>query len=179
MRVAILLEQLLSPVPGGTGRYSRELASALVAEAEPDDVVTGWTAYHRDVEPARIRGVVGPVRLAVPRRPLVAAWQQGRGPRPSDCDIVHAPTLFAPPRGRRPLVVTIHDSVPWTHPATLTPRGVDWHRAMAARVARTADAVVVPTQAVGDALADILPLGDRVRVIGEGISADLEPAPGC
>ncbi len=173
MRLAIILEQCLSPVPGGTGRYSRELAASLASEAEAEDVITGWTAYHRDVGPARVPGVAGPVRLAMPRRPLVAAWQQGRGPRPSDCDVVHAPTLFAPPRGRRPLVVTIHDAVPWSLPATLTPRGVEWHRAMAVRVARTADAVVVPTQAVADALADLLPLGDRVRVIGEGVSTDL------
>jgi glycosyltransferase involved in cell wall biosynthesis len=86
--------------------------------------------------------------------------------------------LFAPPRGRRPLVVTIHDAVPWTHPSTLTPRGVDWHRAMAARVARTADAIVVPTQAVADALADLLPIADRVRVIGEGVSAAITAAAG-
>lgn len=171
MRVAILLEQCLSPVPGGTGRYARELAGALAGTAPAGATVTGWTAYHRDIEAARVEGVGGPVRLAVPRRPLVAAWQQGRGPRPADCDLVHAPTLLAPPRGRRPLVVTIHDAVPWTHPTTLTPRGVDWHRAMAARVARTADAVVVPTHAVAAALADLLPLGDRLHVIGEGVSA--------
>jgi glycosyltransferase involved in cell wall biosynthesis len=177
MRVAVLLEQCLSPVPGGTGRYSRELAAAVAAEKSEDDTVTGWTAWHRSVDGAAVQGVLGPVRLALPRRPLVAAWQQGRGPRPADCDLVHAPTLLAPPRGRTPLVVTIHDAVPWTHPGTLTPRGVDWHRAMAVRVARTADAVVVPTQAVADALADLLPLGDRVRVIGEGVSTDLEPPP--
>jgi glycosyltransferase involved in cell wall biosynthesis len=178
MRVAFLLEQCLSPVPGGTGRYSRELAGALAAEAGDDDSVTGWTAWHRDLSGAVVEGVHGPVRLAVPRRPLVAAWQQGRGPRPADCDLVHAPTLFAPPRGRRPLVVTIHDAVPWTHPSTLTPRGVDWHRAMAAQVARSADAIVVPTQAVADALADLLPIADRVRVIGEGVSAALTAAAG-
>jgi glycosyltransferase involved in cell wall biosynthesis len=173
VRVAFLLEQCLSPVPGGTGRYSRELAAALVAEAGDDDSITGWTAWHRDVSDAVVAGLQGPVRLAVPRRPLVAAWQQGRGPRPADCDLVHAPTLFAPPRGRRPLVVTIHDAVPWTHPSTLTPRGVDWHRTMAGRVARTADAIVVPTQAVADALADLLPIADRVRVIGEGVSPEI------
>ncbi|MDX6208643.1 MAG: hypothetical protein QOE24_1034 [Frankiales bacterium] len=175
MRVAILLEQCLSPVPGGTGRYSRELAAALAAGQAEGDSVTGWTAWHRDVDAARVEGVLGPVRLAVPRRPLVAAWQQGRGPRPADCDLVHAPTLLAPPRGRKPLVVTIHDAIPWTHPSTLTRRGADWHQAMAARVARTADAVVVPTQAVADVLVDLLPFGDRVRVIGEGVSADLTP----
>ena len=47
MRVAILLEQCLAPVPGGTGRYSRELAAALVAEKSEDDSITGWTAWHR------------------------------------------------------------------------------------------------------------------------------------
>ena len=173
MRVAFLLEQCLSPVPGGTGRYSRELAAALAAEQADGDTITGWTAWHRDIDDAKIDGLLGPVRLAMPRRPLVAAWAQGRGPRPADCDIVHAPTLLAPPKGRKPLVVTIHDAVPWTHPTTLTPRGVDWHRAMAARVARTADAIVVPTQAVADALDDLLPIRDRVRVIGEGVSPQI------
>ncbi len=177
MRVAFLLEQCLSPVPGGTGRYSRELAGALVADMADEDTVTGWTAWHRDIDAAQVDGVLGPVRLAMPRRPLVAAWQQGRGPRPADCDLVHAPTLLVPPRGRRPLVVTIHDAIPWTHPATLTPRGVDWHRTMAARAARTADAVVVPTQAVADALSELLPFGDRVRVIGEGVSSALTLPP--
>ena len=175
MRLAVVLEQCLSPVPGGTGRYSRELAAALALEAGPTELVTGWTAWHRDVDAAKVDGVEGPVRLAVPRRPLIAAWQAGRGPRPADADLVHAPTLLAPPRGRVPLVVTIHDAVPWTHPTTLTPRGVDWHRAMAARVARSADAVVVPTAAVAAALTDLLPFGDRIHVIGEGVSASVAP----
>jgi glycosyltransferase involved in cell wall biosynthesis len=172
MRVGFLLEQCLSPVPGGTGRYARELAEALALAGAEDDAIASWTAYHRDVAAARVPGVEGPVRLALPRRPLIAAWQQGRGPRPGDCDLVHAPTLFAPPRGRRPLVVTVHDAVPWTHPETLTPRGVEWHRAMAARVARTADAIVTPTQAVADQLAELLPISDRVRVIGDPPDAD-------
>jgi len=37
-RLVVLLEQLLAPVPGGTGRYSRELTRALAATAP-----TGWT----------------------------------------------------------------------------------------------------------------------------------------
>ncbi len=71
------------------------------------------------------------------------------------------------------MVVTVHDAVPWTHPETLTPRGVAWHRAMVERAARTADLLVVPTQAVADELARHLPLRD-VLVVGEGVSADLE-----
>jgi glycosyltransferase involved in cell wall biosynthesis len=90
--------------------------------------------------------------------------------------VVHAPTLLLPPRRGRPLVATIHDAVPWTHPETLTPRGVRWHRAMADRAARVADAVVVPTQAVADALlAHVRPR--RVEVVGEGVTGVLTEPP--
>src|SRR6185369_11585234 len=67
MRLGILVEQVLAPVPGGTGRYARELAAALAATAPAGASVTGWTAWHRDLGPARIPGVAGPRRLPVPR----------------------------------------------------------------------------------------------------------------
>jgi glycosyltransferase involved in cell wall biosynthesis len=172
MKVAMLAEQLLSPVPGGTGRYNRELTVALRDTAAPGDEVQSWTAWHRDTAPAAIGG--GAVRrLPLPRRALVAAWERGaRRPVPRGVDVVHAPTLLAPTATRLPLVVTIHDAVPWTHPETLTPRGVGWHRRMAQRVAARADVVVVPTRAVADELGRHLDL-PRVEVIGEGVSGDL------
>jgi glycosyltransferase involved in cell wall biosynthesis len=174
VHVGIVLEQRLSPIPGGTGRYAGEIAAALARQ--PGVTVTGWAAWHRDVTAARTTGVRGPRRLPLPRRPLIAAWERGWGPGPGAHDLVHAPTLLAPPRRSRPLVVTIHDAVPWTHPETLTPRGVHWHRAMAQRVARAADAVVVPTQAVRRALAAHLDL-PRVEVVGEGVSPHLRVLP--
>lgn len=175
MRVGVVLEQCLAPVPGGTGRYAAETAAALAAR--PGVTVSGWTAWHRDPAPARVAGVEGPRRLPLPRRGLVAAWGRGTGPRPSrDLDLVHAPTLLAPPRGDRPLVVTVHDAVPWTHPETLTPWGVRWHRSMAERVAREADLVVVPTRAVADELHRHLRL-PRVEVVGEGVGEVLSSVP--
>lgn len=169
--VSVLLEQCLAPVPGGTGRYSREVAAAL-ARARPGQV-TGWTAWHRDTAAAQVPGVAGPRRLPLPRRPLVAAWEHGRGPRVPG-GLVHAPTPLAPPRGRTPLVVTVHDAVPWTHPETLTPRGVRWHRKVVERAARTADLMVVPTRAVAAELRRHLAVAhDRLLVVGEGVSGDL------
>ncbi|MBI1757713.1 MAG: glycosyltransferase family 4 protein [Actinobacteria bacterium] len=173
-RLAILVEQCLAPVPGGTGRYSRELAAALAATAPPGSDVTGWVARHPDTAAARIPGVSGPRSLPLARRPLVLAWQRGLGPAPRDADVVHAPTLLLPPRRGRALVVTVHDTVPWTHPETLTPRGVAWHRQMAGRAARSADRIVVPTRAVAEQLAEVLPaVADRLVVVGEGVSGDL------
>jgi len=173
VQVAVLLEQCLAPVPGGTGRYSRELAAALARTAPDGSRVHGVTALHRDVAAAVVPGVAGPRRLPLPRRALVAAWERGAGPGVRG-QIVHAPTPLAPPRRRRPLVVTVHDAVPWTHPETLTARGVRWHRAAVERVARTADLLVVPTHAVAAELRrHVRVSGDRLLVVGEGVSGDL------
>ena len=170
MRAAFLVEQCLAPVPGGTARYTRCLAAALAGTAPDGWTVEGWTALHASTAGAVLPGVGGPHRLPLGRRALIAAWERGVGPVPP-ADLVHAPTLLAPPRRGRPLVVTIHDAVPWTHPETLTQRGVAWHRRMGARVAATADAVIVPTRAVAGELSDFLDLGDRVRVVFEGADA--------
>lgn len=174
MRVAVVVEQVLSPVPGGTGRYAAEVAGALAAGAPLGSTVAGWTAWHRRVEAAALAGVTGPRRLPLPARPLAAAWEVGLPVRPVGVDLVHAPTLLAPPRSRRhALVVTVHDAVPWTHPETLTVRGVRWHRAMAERAAAHADALVVPTQAVAAELARHLTLRAPLVVAGAGVSARL------
>lgn len=176
--LVVIAEQLLAPVPGGTGRYTAELLQAL-AETVPD----GWTlssvvARHADIEPARIGGVPGPRRLPLPPRMLLAAWQAGLPLWPGGTG-VHAPTPLAPPqvgRGRR-LSVTVHDTVPWTHPGTLTPRGVRWHRAMIGRAARRADTLVVPTAAVAAELGAYVTARAAVRVVGHGVTALPAPAP--
>lgn len=170
MRLGFLLEQTLAPVPGGIGRYARELAAALAASAPPDWVVEGWTAWHRDLTAARVPGVAGPRRLPLDRRALALAWERDVGPVP-DGDVIHAPSLLVPPRRRRPLVVTIHDAVPWTDPDTLTRRGVAFHRRMAQRAVATADLVVVPTAAVQAELVNHLPLDPaRTVVSGAGVT---------
>jgi glycosyltransferase involved in cell wall biosynthesis len=179
VRLALIVEQCLAPVPGGTARYTRELAGALAATAPAGSTATGWTAWHRDRSAARVDLVGGPRALPLPRRALAAAWQRGVGPAPRAADVVHATTLLAPPRRGIPLVVTVHDAVPWTHPETLTRHGVAWHRRMGERVARFADRVVVPTGAVGEELCAALPglTGDRLVVVGEGVSHALASVP--
>ena len=174
MALTVVLEQCLAPVPGGTGRYSREIAAAL-ARSPGADPVSGVVAWHRAVTAAIVPGVGGPRRLPLPRRALIAAWERGLGPQVGG-DVVLAPTPLHPSPRRTPTVVVVHDAVPWTHPETLTPRGVAWHRTQVERAAREAALVVVPTQAVADELSRHVGLRE-VLVVGEGVSGDLALPP--
>jgi glycosyltransferase involved in cell wall biosynthesis len=163
VHLAVVAEQLRAPVPGGTGRYTAELLHALRATAGMRERITDWYAP-------------GGRRFDRVRQPLLAElWRRGMGPSPH-ADCVFAPTLLVPPRRCRPLIATIHDTVPWTHPETLTARGARWHREMADRVAATADVVLTPTAAVARELAAHVSL-PRVEVIGEGVSERIRTAP--
>ncbi|OZM75330.1 glycosyl transferase [Amycolatopsis antarctica] len=169
--LVVIAEQLLAPVPGGTGRYTAELLRALAATVPEGWRVASAVARRADVEAARVEGVTGPRALPLPPRALVAAWQAGVPLWPGG-DAVHAPTPLAPPRAPRGrgLAVTVHDTVPWTHPGTLTPRGVRWHRAMIARAAERAGALLVPTEAVAADLAARVRTVAPMHVAGHGVT---------
>ena len=179
----VIVDQLVAPVPGGIGRYTAELARGLVDTAPAGWEVTGVVSASPEADRARIRSTIpGLARLdttALARRELSLAWSLGLA-RPHWSGAVHAPSLLAPifrsghrnsPGAR--LAVTIHDAVPWTRPETLTPHGVRWHRAMARRAERFADAIIVDTHAVARELSAHFEFGDRVRVIGAAVGSDL------
>jgi len=170
----VILDQLLSPVPGGIGRTAAELTSAMIETAPAGREIVGVVSAAAPEELARLQNAVPRldevVVLPTSRRALTLAWQLGAVTRAAlpPGSATHATSQLAPltrSRAGSTVVATIHDTVPWTHPETLTAYGAQWHRAMGRRAARWADAVVVPTQAVADELATILDLGDRARVI--------------
>lgn len=179
----VIIDQMIAPVPGGIGRYTEELTRELIATAPHGCVVTGFVSSSPEPDYAliaeRLPGLDELHKSALGRRELFAAWQHGFTRLPGT-GMVHATSMLAPlarhdrlNNRTEQVVVTIHDAVPWTHPETLTSRGVAWHRAMGKRAQRYADAIVVPTHAVAAQLDDILQLGDRVRVIGGAASSTL------
>lgn len=174
--LVVIADQLFAPVPGGTGRYTAELLRALAKTTPEGWEVSSVVCRRPDVSGAVIDGVNGPRVLPWRRKALLAAWQAGVPYWPGG-DAVHAPTPFAPPRkpvsgkySKGTLAVTVHDTVPWSHPQTLTRRGVNWHRAMITRAMCRADVVVVPTQSVADELAKCVPGAPEVRVISHGVA---------
>lgn len=166
-------------VAGGTGRlarYSEDLTRALIRAAPRGADIAGFVSASPESDYALLRerlpGLRDLYKSALARRELAAAWQHGFTVLPGS-GMVHSTSLLAPLRkhdrssgGNDQSVVTIHDAIAWTHPELLSSRQVSWTKAMAKRADRYADAVVVPTHAVADELADILNLADRVRVIG-------------
>jgi glycosyltransferase involved in cell wall biosynthesis len=169
LRVSMICEQLLQPVPGGIGSYVRAMLRALPRcgiEVEP---VVAW---HRDAT-LYDAGLSHARRLRTDRRRLYDHWTKGRRPGVGGtADIVHAPSLAFPARDTRPLVVTVHDTLFLDHPDLYTERGVEFHKAMLDRLG-DADMVIVPSRAAERDLRGAAPHTPRIRVIPMG--TDMRP----
>jgi glycosyltransferase involved in cell wall biosynthesis len=179
----VIVDQIVAPVPGGIGRYAEELTREIIRSAPAGCIVEGIVSASPEDDYAtldeRLPGLSRLYKSPLARRELQLAWQHGFTVLPGK-GMVHATSMLAPLYKHDRLngagnqtAITIHDVVPWTNPQTLTPRGVSWHKAMAARAYKYADAVVVPTHAVAQELAEIIDFGDRVRVIGGAVSSKL------
>jgi glycosyltransferase involved in cell wall biosynthesis len=173
--LSVVVDDLTAAETGGTRRYTEELTRQLTATAPAGCDVRAFVSNVPDEQLDEVRallpGLADLVRLPLARRELSLAWQSGiavggvRG-------MVHAPSLLAPLRKQRSadaddqIAVTIHDALAWTHPESLGAATVLWTKSMAKRARKHADAIVVPTHAVADRLAEVLDFGDRFRVIG-------------
>jgi len=180
LRLRVVVDQLLSPVPGGIGRYAAELTREIIQTAPESAIVTGVVSKAAEPALARVRetlpGLADIEVIPLGRRELSLAWQFGALASIPAGTSTHTTSLLAPlarHSDHAGVAVTIHDAVPWTHPETLTRRGARWHRAMAERARRFADAIVVPTAAAAAELADFVDFGDRVRIIGGAPSSSL------
>jgi glycosyltransferase involved in cell wall biosynthesis len=180
----VIVDQILAPVPGGIGRYAEELTRELILTAPPGSDVAGIVSASTEAEYAtlgeRLPGLSGLYKSPLARRELSLAWQHGFTILPGK-GMVHATSMLAPlyrhdrvNDHENQTAITIHDVVPWTHPETLTPRGVRWHRAMAARAYKYADAVVVDTHAVAAELSEYFDFGDRIRVVSAAVGSSLK-----
>lgn len=168
LRVSMVAEQLLQPVPGGIGTYAR----AMLRRLPPTGVaLEPVVALHRSGALASA-GVPHARRLPLPRSLLYRRWMSGHRPGVGgDAALVHAPSLAFPPRDERPLVVTVHDTLFLDQPEAFTDRGVEFHSAMLERLGE-ADLVITPSQATADSLTDRVP-EERVRIVAMG--TDMRP----
>jgi len=183
----VIVDDVIAPGARGIGRYAEELTRELIRTAPRGSTVSGIVSAspepdYEDLE-QRLPGLRGLYKSPLARRELQAAWQHGFTRLPGS-GMIHATSLLAPlhrhDRVANPgeqTVVTIHDAIAWTRPDLLPNRYASWCRGMGKRAERYADAIVVPTHAVADELADHLSFAGRVRVIGGAPASDLRPVP--
>ena len=178
----LVVDEILDPARPTVGRAAADLARALLSTA-PDGVdVVGIVSASPESEYEQLEQLLpGLARLdksALARRELTAAWRRGLAAAPKG--MLHAPSLLAPlvrhDRVHEPgtqAVVTLNDAHVWTEPDAASSRSRGWRQAMVRRAERHADALVVPSHAVADAVAEHGEFGDRVRVIPQAPAADL------
>ena len=153
--------------PAGAGRYTLELAAALVARGDPDLVLVA----RRD-DGRRWRTLCGPrteVREAAPTaRPVRLAWEQVVLPRllrRAGVSVHHGPHYTMPERASIPSVVTVHDCTFFDHP--------EWHERSKVHVFRRAIAVAARRAAVVVCVSETTArrLGELCRVAGTVVVA--------
>lgn len=173
---------MVTPLPNGLSRYAEELTRALIQTAPKgcavEGIVSALPPEKIEAVEAALPGLAALHRTTLPRRELAAAWQLGIVPT-LGTGMIHSPSLLAPLRRHErefdatQMIVTIHDTLPWTHPKSLTPTTVAWQKGMVKRARKHADAIVVPTHAVAEQLAEFVDFGDRVRVIPGAVASSL------
>ena len=178
----VVIDEILDSRRPATGRAAEHLTRALIATAPQGTVVAGIVSASPESDYAelqrRLPGLAHLHRSALARRELTAMWRTGAVSAPRG--MVHSPSLLAPlarhDRIAQPgtqAVATLLDAIMWTDPETVSGRPLAWQRAMIRRAERHADALVVPSHAVAEAVAEHARFGDRVRVVPQAHAPEL------
>jgi len=166
-RLRVVLDQLVQVVDPDQASASVDLVAGLVATAPSGCVVDAIVTAGAEVP---VPGIEDVRTLALGRREIAASWQLGIAPGIGG-GLIHSPTLMAPlvrhdrVHDNDQTTVTLWDLRAWDAPEALSKSAVAWQRAMLRRAVKHADAVVVPSHAVAERLAELVKLGGRIRVI--------------
>jgi glycosyltransferase involved in cell wall biosynthesis len=184
MRIGIDGLPLTAPKTG-VGHYTFELARALAA-GEPASLFE--ILYPSTYPPVSLSADSGadplPANLSatrVPVGPLARHWWSNGLPRHlrnGTVDLFHGTNYDVPLWRRCATVVTIHDLSPFLYPATHQKRSVRRARRRLPLMARTADAIITPTESVRREVCEHLRVApDKVFAIPEAARACFRPLP--
>jgi glycosyltransferase involved in cell wall biosynthesis len=162
----------------GIGSYERGLLAGFGELDEPPQVSLLLSA-HQEL-PAEVTVALRPVperiRVIHPTlQPIADTLLVANALRRADADLYHAIEFGQPLRTRLPVVVTVHDLIPF-----VMPRDYPWvrrARILGLRLLRRADAVIAVSDATRrDVLRFTRTDPTRITVIPEGISPAFRPA---
>jgi len=166
-QLRVVLDQISTVVDADQAGAARDLTAGLIATAPTACTVEAIVPAGSTVD---IDGIAEVSALGLGRRELAASWQLGIA-RGVGAGLIHAASLMAPlvkhdrVHDDHQIAVTVWDLTAWEAPQTLSKSSVAWRRGMLRRAAKHADAVIVPTHAMGERIREVAKLNGRVRVI--------------
>ncbi len=160
------------PGASGIGQFARSALSALASTASSDALlaIRGTQSLQLDIPTVEEREVVG-----------CDAWEQLHLPAMLDrwrADVYYSPFLIAPLACNTPVVVTVHDAIPVTHPDLTTPEFLAvWQRWVAPSI-RAADHVATVSEGARCTLVEHgLAEPAKVSVLRQSVSPRFRPMP--
>lgn len=162
------------PDSSGIGQFARAMVQALGATAPPGDRVLA------------LRGTtpLGLASTAIEEHELPAGtelWMQlGLSAElvRLRATVYHTPLFVAPIACEVPVVITLHDAIPVTHPELTTPEFMAiWQRWLGPSLRVAAHVVTVSEAARADLVTQALVSKDRVSVVHQAISSNFYPRP--
>lgn len=176
----------------GIGRYTRELISAVLAQALEYRFslfyAAGFPGAARPPYLAELRQLCAnhprarAIPIPLPPRRLTQLWHRLRAPLPIEwftgrLDILHAPD-FVPPPTRARTIVTIHDLSYMVHPECAVPGVAAYLRAAVPRGLARADAIFADSDATRRDLRRLMKIApDQVEVVYPAVGAEFRPLP--
>lgn len=169
----VVLDQLVAPTSRDLEEASASLTQALIDTAPRGCDVGAIVPAPGLPDDAGVAGLSSETRLSMRRRELAASWQLGVAPGIGR-GLIHSPTSLAPlvrhdrVNETHQIVVTLWDLRAWETPEELSKTELLAARALLSRIGKHADAVVVPSHAMAERLAEVAKakLVAKVRVIG-------------
>jgi glycosyltransferase involved in cell wall biosynthesis len=147
---------------GGVGRYTTDLAAALGRR-------TDVRLERLDPRTGPLGGLVGSVTdrtLRLGYYPLTLDRLASR----RGVDLVHCPGLLAPLRLSRPLVLTVHDVLPWRFPELFSRTNAARQKVLVSRAARRASRIMVGSEYARREVVELLGVApERVAVAPLGV----------
>jgi glycosyltransferase involved in cell wall biosynthesis len=155
--------------PAGVTRYANDLLAAL-------DRAPGVRMERIGMPKAMGGGLVGRFARGAARDLAMYPVLLDRQATRRGVDLIHCPGPMVPQRLTRPLVLTIHDMLPWRYPDLFSRRNIIRQRLLVARVARRAHRIVVGSDYTRREVVELLGIPEsRVAVTPWGVDRRFRP----
>lgn len=177
-RIALSVDQLYRPQPGGIGSYVRGLVEGLLTVGEGLEII-GVGPRSRPVAVRQLGIEVATTPLSL--RLLTQLWPHYPFGVPHDANVVHATSVAGPFGGGAPRAVhsvTMHDLLWRDEPESSTPNGIRFHESRLQFLLRTEHLRIITTSPrLGVRLFQIGIDPDRIRFARLGVDdATVVPA---